>query len=135
MNFSKRLKELMTQRGVDIKQLSTDTGIPLDSLKNYLYRGQEPRSKTMMTLEKYFGVSSAYLRGDEDALSPTVSVVHETTLNDNFPISEYEKTLLFAIRQLNQEEREMLDTFVGFLIQKGVQKSPSFPQNNETGTA
>lgn len=130
MNFSKRLKELMKQHGVDIKQVSSDTGIPLDSLKNYVYRGQEPRSKTMKTLEQYFGVSSAYLRGDEDSGPPTIYSVEKEPLIENFPISQYEKTLLCAVRLLNDEDREMLDTFVRYLIQKGVQKPSFSPDDN-----
>ena len=135
MNFSKRLKELMTRHGVDIKQMSTDTGIPIDSLKNYLYRGQEPRSKTMKTLEQYFGVSSSYLRGDEDTLPPTASSVDAEPLTENFLITQYEKTLLCAVRQLNEEDRAMLDTFIHYLTQKGVQKPSSFISDERGGLA
>lgn len=69
MDISMRLKELMEYNKVSIPQLAKATQIPISTIKNYLYKNQEPRSAPMQALERYFNVSGAYLRGEEDAKS------------------------------------------------------------------
>ena len=51
MNISNRLREQMKVRKISVPGLSARTGISENTIKNYLYRGQEPR---------------AYLRGESD---------------------------------------------------------------------
>lgn len=141
-DISQRLKELMAERNINASQLASETGLPLDSLKNYLFRGQEPRSKSMKALEQYFGVSSAYLRGDEDStsnLAPPKSY-HSSTNSFNLSlngeaISPYEKSLLFAVRRLTDEDRKALDVFVGYLLQKGSKMSSYSMNEKNDGSA
>lgn len=63
MDISKTLKLLMDEKKINIVQLSQATGIPINSLKNYIYRGQEPRTKAMVSLKRFFHVTSDYLLG------------------------------------------------------------------------
>lgn len=80
MDISSRLKLLMSKKNVSVPKLSQDTGIPVSTIKNYLYKGQEPRSTSMSALEHYFNVTGAYLRGEvEDPHSPVwdVPIVRE----------------------------------------------------------
>ena len=46
--------------------LSKSVGIPYQSIVNYELGRREPNSKAMAILEKFFGVSGAVLRGEEE---------------------------------------------------------------------
>lgn len=67
MDISNRLRLLMSEKGISVPTLSQDTGIPVSSIKNYLYKGQEPRATSMNALQRYFNVTTAYLLGEVDS--------------------------------------------------------------------
>lgn len=62
-----RLHDLRQSKGLSIKQLADSLGVSSAAIKKYEYGEREPNSKAMAALEKYFGVTGAYLRGEEDA--------------------------------------------------------------------
>lgn len=66
MSIAERIKELRTNKAVTQKQLSDYTGISLQSVINYENGRREPNSKAMVALERFFGVSGEYLRGESD---------------------------------------------------------------------
>lgn len=61
-----RIRELISSAGITSKELSIQTGIPYDSLKNYEYGRREPTGKALVALEQYFNVSGAYILGEDD---------------------------------------------------------------------
>ena len=66
MNISDRLKEQMKIRKISVPGLSEKTGISENTIKNYLYRGQEPRAEAMLAIANALDISAAYLRGESD---------------------------------------------------------------------
>lgn len=66
MNISERLKEQMKIRKLSVPALSEKTGISENTIKNYLYRGQEPRAEAMLVLANALNVSTSYLLGETD---------------------------------------------------------------------
>lgn len=65
--FAKRLKKLRTDCGITQKELASVTGIGYGTIIGYENGKREPNAKNMATLEQFFGVSGAYLRGESDS--------------------------------------------------------------------
>lgn len=72
MTIAESLKTLRKEKKITQKELSKCTGIPLRSIVNYENGLREPNSKAMATLEDFFGVSGAYLRGETDQKDPSL---------------------------------------------------------------
>ena len=124
MTVGETLKALRSSHGITQKNLSEATGIPLQSIINYETDRREPSFKATVALERFFGITCSDLLGEP-----------EKAITSSFAISAEERTLLCAVRQLNEEDRAMLDTFVRYLIQKGVQKPSSFMSGDKDGSA
>lgn len=58
--------------------LSKSVGIPYQSIVNYELGRREPNSKAMAILEKFFGVSSAVLRGEEEIPNAEPNLQNDT---------------------------------------------------------
>lgn len=66
MNIAAQIKDLRLSKGITQRELAEQTGISLRSIINYENGRREPNSKAMVALERYFGVSGEYLRGEVD---------------------------------------------------------------------
>lgn len=62
--FSRRIKELRTEKGITQRQLALEIGVSYGSIVDYENGRREPNSKAMAALERYFKVSGEYLRGE-----------------------------------------------------------------------
>ena len=73
-----RIKELRTGLGITQKELAKEIGISYASVVDYENGRREPNSKAMAALERYFGVSGEFLRGDvdRDAFMENIPVIH-----------------------------------------------------------
>ena len=60
------LKYLRNDLNLTQKQLAKETGLSLSAIVSYENGLREPNSRAMATLERYFGVSGEYLRGELD---------------------------------------------------------------------
>lgn len=67
ITISERLRTLRKSRGLTQQQLAEETQLSTSAIKSYESNAREPNSKAMAALERYFNVSGAYLRGEEDA--------------------------------------------------------------------
>lgn len=78
MNIAAQIKDLRISKGITQKELAQQTGIALQSIINYENGRREPNSKAMAALERYFGVSGEFLRGetDRDAYMENIPVIH-----------------------------------------------------------
>ena len=65
MGVGSALKQLRKAKGLTQQALADSIGMPKISLVNYERNWREPNSEAMVKLEKFFGVSGAYLRGEE----------------------------------------------------------------------
>lgn len=70
MNIAERLKGQMKIRKMSVPVLSEKTGISENTIKNYLYRGQEPRAEAILAFANALNVSTAYLLGETDDPDP-----------------------------------------------------------------
>ncbi len=65
-SFATRLKELRTEKGLSQEQLSKATGISRSVIGYWENGKKHPSSTAIITLAKYFEVSSDYLLGITD---------------------------------------------------------------------
>lgn len=65
MSVSDKLKSLRLAQGLSQAELAEEIGLSMHSINSYESGRREPNSKAMATLESYFNVSGAYLRGDK----------------------------------------------------------------------
>lgn len=73
-----RIKELRTGLGITQKELAKEIGISYASIVDYENGRREPNSRAMAALERYFGVSGEFLRGEVDrgAYMENIPVIH-----------------------------------------------------------
>ena len=62
-NFVERLNELISEYGINQKQLAEATGLTATSIGNYLCGKSEPSIKSLIALADYFKCSIDYLLG------------------------------------------------------------------------
>ena len=64
--FAERLRELRAERNLSQRMLSNETGIPQSSIALWESGARVPDATEVVTLAKYFGVSTDFLLGLED---------------------------------------------------------------------
>ncbi len=64
--FAERLKELRTEKKLSQRALAAQTKISASAIKQWENESRVPNAEAIVTLAKYFGVSSDYLLGLED---------------------------------------------------------------------
>lgn len=99
MKFGTRLENLLEERNISQKQLSTELHIAPSTLNGYLRRHREPDFTTLIQLAAYFDVSTDYLLGITNLRSPF------TDTND---YSDEEGDLISIYRNLKPKERDYL---------------------------
>lgn len=76
-----RIKELRTEKGITVKDLSDVIGISQSMLSNYENGNSEPRNQEIWDkLASFFGVSVPYLRGFETKNIDTSNIDTETLI-------------------------------------------------------
>lgn len=65
-NFSERLKELRTEKGLSQSQLAKECGLTNGAIAFWELGKREPKLCAVITLARYFGVSLDYMAGLED---------------------------------------------------------------------
>lgn len=99
MKFGARLENLLEERNMSQKQLSTELHIAASTLNGYLRRDREPDFTTLIALAEYFEVSTDYLLGVTNLRSPAVS-------NDEY--DDAEGDLISIYRALHPKEKDYL---------------------------
>ena len=64
--FSERLKELRTEKGITQDMLAQATGLSQSALANWENGKRSPTATAIITLAKYFNVTTDYLLGMTD---------------------------------------------------------------------
>ena len=64
--FAERLKELRKEKGITQEQLAEETGLTQGALTRYENGLRSPAANAIITLAKYFGVTTDYLLGVTD---------------------------------------------------------------------
>lgn len=110
MNFSERLKQLMSENNVTSKQLSEHTHIGKNMVKYWSDHGNLPRWNTLKAIADYFNVSVDYLIGKSDIKNPTAN-------NDDGKntIKIAGRDGSYIEKRLSDEQIEMLKTMINSL--------------------
>ncbi|MDE6868697.1 MAG: helix-turn-helix domain-containing protein [Clostridia bacterium] len=109
MTFAERLKELRNEKGKSQKEMANELTFSIPTLSHWECGYQEPSFKDLITLCRYFQVSTDYLLGltSDDGAElyslPTVGVMHDGTA-----LSEKEKALLTAFKNLLPETQDFI---------------------------
>lgn len=61
-----RITQLRKAQGLSLAELAAETGISVHTLSSYESGRRQPCWDAAVALERYFGVSGSYLRGEED---------------------------------------------------------------------
>ena len=64
--FAERLKLLRTEKGLSQSQLAKETGLSQAAINYWEACERQPSAQAVITLAKYFNVSTDYLLGLED---------------------------------------------------------------------
>lgn len=105
--FENRLKLLRESRGLSMKQVSNDLGIPYTTYIHYEKNENEPNSEILVKLALYFNVSADYLLGmDQDKKTDLPLIADER------------KVLELKLETLSTESLEEIDKFMDFLLWK-----------------
>ena len=65
-SMGQRIQELRKRKGLTQTELAKEIHVSMAAIRNYENNLREPNSKAMAALERYFGVSGEYLRGETD---------------------------------------------------------------------
>ena len=64
--FFERLKELRIEKGITQAQLAQETGLTISAISKWEQGSRVPSAFVIITLAKYFGVTTDYLLGVTD---------------------------------------------------------------------
>ncbi|MCI8299340.1 MAG: helix-turn-helix transcriptional regulator [Lachnospiraceae bacterium] len=99
MKFTTRLENLLEERNLTQKFLSTELNIAPSTLNGYLRQNREPDFDTLINLANFFGVSIDYLLGITNIRNPYI-------LNGCY--DDNEEDLLETYRALGPLEQDYL---------------------------
>lgn len=124
VSFGERLGDLINNKGINQSQLSDETGIKQSAISEYLNGKQggtilrAPDCATVISLAKYFSVSTDYLLGLTDVKTPNPNIKGAVELTG---LSENTIKVLSNLRnwQVN-EESEIIDILVSDCVLKNI---------------
>lgn len=90
--FSGRLKELINEKGLSLRDLAADMGVTFTALSDWQRGNKTPRADSIVILARYFGVSSDYLLGLTDV---------RTSETDARAVAEYTGLSEYAVKELH----------------------------------
>ncbi len=100
--LASRIAELRKERKLTQPELANETGLSYVSIRNYENSIREPNSRAMVILERFFGVSGAYLRGETDQRQPIQyswhNAEHMAIITDGLPAQLASLAELLATR-------------------------------------
>lgn len=107
--FSKRLKQLRNESGLNQKELAQKLGVCHYTVSLW-ERGQRyPENKQFRKLSEFFGVSISYLQG-------TSLLLNDNEDKEKKVKDAYWKDLFTAIPQLSQQSQDLLHQNIEFFL-------------------
>lgn len=109
MGIGIRLKEVLKDQDLTIKEVSKRCDIPYRTLQNYLLGEREPNAKALATIGTQLGISLDWLLTGEGNMYPrfegaTVNIIQETT--PAYGLSPREQAVLDLFKNLNPEQQQ-----------------------------
>ena len=109
--LSERIKELRIKKGYNMRQMATALNLPYTTYVNYEKGEREPNSETIVLMSKYFGVTSDYILGRDDANEKKSAP--ESSETD--PVEEMVKQLTNKLMQLDDARLLQLNDYLSYL--------------------
>ncbi len=82
VTINERIKDLRVEKGLNLNELSQQTGIPASTLSDYEQEDFTVPHPVVIKLAEYFGVSSDYLLGMDDTKDPSNNDLSGTRLTN-----------------------------------------------------
>lgn len=98
MSIAARLRSVIDDRGMSIKDASEVVGIPYRTLQNYLLGEREPNAKAMAAIRTHLGISLDWLLTGEGSMCLGVSAVSSEPQTKN----QQEEAILELFRSLGE---------------------------------
>lgn len=98
MSIATRLRSVIDDRGMSIKEASEVVGIPYRTLQNYLLGEREPNAKAMAAIRTHLGISLDWLLTGEGSMFLGVSGGASETQTAN----QQEEAILELFRSLGE---------------------------------
>lgn len=98
MSISARLRSVIDDRGMSIKEASEVVGIPYRTLQNYLLGEREPNAKAMAAIRTHLGISLDWLLTGEGSMCLDVSAASSEAQTKN----QQEEAILELFRSLGE---------------------------------
>ncbi|WP_167524248.1 helix-turn-helix domain-containing protein [Pseudomonas haemolytica] len=98
MSISARLRSVIDDRGMSIKEASEVVGIPYRTLQNYLLGEREPNAKAMAAIRTHLGISLDWLLTGEGNMAVDVSAASSETRT----VNQQEEAILELFRSLGE---------------------------------
>ena len=117
--LSERIKELRIRKGYNMRQMATALNLPYTTYVNYEKGEREPNSETIVLMSKYFGVTSDYILGRDDANEK--GSAPESSETD--PVEEIVKQLTVKLMQLDDVRLLELNDYLSYLEWKMQEES------------
>ena len=84
LTIPERLKDLRTERGLDIAEVAKATGLSSSALSNYENdEGKDISHRAILALARFYGVSADYLLGLTETKNHPNADLADLHLNDN----------------------------------------------------
>lgn len=98
MSIAARLRSVIDDRGMSIKEASEVVGIPYRTLQNYLLGEREPNAKAMAAIRTHLGISLDWLLTGEGSMFRGVSAESPDTQT----VNQQEEAILELFRSLGE---------------------------------
>lgn len=98
MSIATRLRSVIDDRGMSIKEASEVVGIPYRTLQNYLLGEREPNAKAMAAIRTHLGISLDWLLTGEGSMFLGVSAASSEAQTKN----QQEEAILELFRSLGE---------------------------------
>lgn len=110
LDISKRIFELMNQRGVSQKELSERTGISTSTISDWKNKGNVPNSEKISSICKALNVSANAIFSDVEVEHVKTRIITEESelwdfleAYDNLPASTQKRVLAYAMAMMKVE--------------------------------
>ena len=97
MAWSEKVISLMTNKGINQKQLSVLSGISENSLSRYLHNGKRPRIDIVVNIAKALHVETEYLLDEQDKAKSAFNSISTAIARKGHMLTAEEKNQLISL--------------------------------------